>query len=550
MKKRKKRSKNKQQKTKRLTIILLAIIYLSALNPGVAAQTETRPQLDEFNSLAETSYEYRTQLTREEFCVAIAKLFSYGREAETMPPFEDIHEIKAENLPYLAALYEDELLMGIGVDGKAYMRPGAAISRQEAVTFLGRALGQTSDNALVFTDEENIAPYAYEYIAWFVDLGIILGYPDGSFRPGQNMNAGELASLAMRTLDFQKTAEKRIETLAGTGGPGLADGGRLDARFTLPYGLLTGADGTVTVFDTYNNAVRLITNQETRTLVGRIESYDEYGFPQGRYYDDALDKALMNRPTGGVRDSAGNLYIADSKNHVIRHIRDGQMYTFSGTVLGYADGARDAARFNTPMAIAICSDDVIYVADTLNNCIRRIGRDGSVTTIAGVPGTEGYQDGETQAALFRAPSGIAVSPDGNTVFIADTGNHLIRKIEDGQVTTIAGRIGGFYDDGEPIGGLQNGQALRARFSLPKGIALANGVILIADSGNHMIRALTPAGNVLTVAGNGEAGDRDGPALGAALNAPGGVCFHDGLLYIADTGNNKIKTVLVDLENLH
>ena len=532
---------------RRLAVFLLTFVCLSAFIYPASAFSETRSSLDEFNSLADTSYEYQRLMTREEFCIAVARLFNGGRKAETSPLFEDIDEIKPENLPYLSALVEDGLLRGVGVDGRVYMRPNEPISRQEAVTFLGRVLGQTSDSALSFTDEESIALFAYAHIAWFVDWGIILGYPDGSFRPGHNMNAGELASLSIRTLDFQKIAVNRIETLAGTGGPGLSDGGRLDARFTLPNGIIGGPGGTVIVFDTYNNAVRHVTSRGTQTLAGKVEFYDEYGFPQGFYLDEALDKALMNRPSGGVIDSAGNLFIADSANHAIRHVRDGRMYTFSGTVQGFADGARDAARFNTPIAIAIDRNDNIYVADTLNNCIRRIGRDGRVSTIAGVPGVEGYLDGETQAALFRAPSGIAVSSDGNVIFVADTGNHLIRKIENGQVTTFAGRIGELYD-GEPMGGFQNGLALSSRFSLPRGIALANGTIYIADSGNHMIRAITPTGNVITVAGNGEAGDRDGAVYGAALNAPGGVCFMDGAIYIADTGNNKIKTISFDNGN--
>jgi len=537
-----------KKRCRRLAVFLLALVYLSALSLPASAFSEAQSNLDEFNRLAETGYEYQTLMTREEFCVAVAMLFNNGRTSETPPPFEDIQEIKAENLPYLSALVEDGFLQGVGIDGRAYMHPNTTISRQEVVTLLGRMLGQTSESALSFIDEESIALYAYAHIAWFVDWGIISGYPDGSFRPESSINAGELAILAMRTLDLQKSTSSMVETLAGTGGPGLADGGRLDARFTLPYGLIGEPDGTVTVFDTYNNAIRQITGDGTQTLAGKVESYDEHGFPRGFYIDDTLDIALMNRPSDGVRDSAGNLYIADSANHVIRHIRDGSMYTFSGTVQGHADGARDAARFDTPMAIAIDRYDNIYVADTLNNCIRKIDRAGNATTIAGVPGVEGYLDGEAQIALFRAPSGIAVSPDGSAIFVSDTGNQLIRRIEDGRVTTFAGSIGELYDDGEPMGGFRNGLAPYARFSLPRGIALANGTIYIADSGNHMIRAVTPSGSVITIAGSGEPGDRDGHGFSAMLNAPAGVSYRNGVLYIADTGNNKIKIVTVGVYN--
>ncbi|MCL2718389.1 MAG: hypothetical protein FWE14_06380 [Lachnospiraceae bacterium] len=326
-----------------------------------------------------------------------------------------------------------------------------------------------------------------------------------------------------------------ITVTAGTGGRGFANGSFQDARFTLPNSLLVNPNGTVMVFDTYNNAIRTITSGGTQTLAGSVEYYDEYGFPKGYYLDAALDKALLNRPADGVIDSQNNLFIADSQNHVIRVIRDGSMYTFSGSSGGYADGNHSTARFNTPMAIAIDRNDNLYVADTLNNCIRRIDPQGNVTTIAGVPGTAGALDGAANQAYFRDPAGIAVSADGNVIYVADTGNHLIRKIENGRVTTIAGNLSAATTEA-PLGGFDNGPALSALFNLPRGLALADGVLYIADSANHMIRAITTAGNVVTIAGDGEPG---------LLNAPSGVSILNKILYIADTNNNQIKSVTIN-----
>ena len=196
------------------------------------------------------------------------------------------------------------------------------------------------------------------------------------------------------------------------------------------------------------------------------------------------------------------------------------------------------------------------MADTLNNCIRKIDPDGNVTTVAGVPETGGYSDGEAGEALFNEPSGIAVNSDGSVIFVADTGNHVIRKIDvdAGLVTTFAGMMTGEADDdGEPLGGFKNGVALSAVFNLPRGLALSESpadgksVLFVADSGNHMIRAVTPGGIVITVAGSGEAGDRGGSCMDDALNAACGVSVMNGVLYIADTGNNKIKAVSVDIE---
>ena len=542
-----------------LIFVIAAVLAQSVIMPGLAAQADTDPRLERFNTLAETGYVYQDPMTREEFCVAIAKLFNEGRLSEIAPPFEDIDDIKPENKELLAALYEDGLLKGSGAGDKIYMLPGDFITRQEAVTFLGRVLGRTSESTLTFTDEEDIALYAYEYIAWFADWGIILGHTDGSFAPRSVISAGELASLTTRTLDHLKTAETQIETIAGTGAQGHADGDRRHARFTLPYGVLANSDGTVTVFDTYNNTVRTISRGDrvTQTLAGRVEYYDDYGFPQGFYSDDDLDDALLSRPADGARDPAGNLYIADSANHVIRFIRGGALYTFSGTAeAGYADGARDIAQFNMPMAIASDKNGNFYVADTLNNCIRKIDPNGNVTTVAGVPETGGYLDGEAGEALFNEPAGIAVNNDGSVIFVADTGNHLIRKIDidAGLVTTLAGMMTGEADDdGEPLGGFKNGVAGSAVFNLPRGLALAESaadgkiVLFVADSGNHMIRAVTPGGIVITVVGSGEAGDRGGSCMDDALNAACGVSVSGGVLYIADTGNNKIKSMSVDID---
>ena len=526
----------------RLAFVLFFLMLLSAALPTVSASSDAETRLSEFNRLAGTSYSYSTPLTREDFCVAVAKLFNNGRTSEVSPPFEDVSDVRSESLPFLAALYEDGLLMGVDARGMLYMHPNAPMTRQEAVTFLGRVLGRTSYNAMIFTDADMIAPYAYEYIAWFVDWGLIVGYPDGSFGPGNHMNAGELAFLSTRVLDHQKRDMAQISTYSGTGGQGLADGGRQQARFTLPSGLLVDSSGTVTVFDTYNNAIRRIDNTGVQTMTGKSVRIDDHGFPYGAFQDGALNTALLNRPADGVIDSKGNLLIADSQNHVIRIIYDNEMYTFCGSDRGYADGSHDRARFDTPMALAIDSNDNVYVADTLNNCIRMIDARGNVSTIAGVAGREGFLDGATGSALFRAPSGIAVSPDGGVIYVADTGNHLIRKIENGRVTTLAGRFDSSSNDGEPLGGFRNGPGTSSLFLLPGGIAYYDGDIYVADSGNHMIRVITAEGVVFTVAGNGEPGDRDGSALGAVLNAPGGVSVVDGAIYVADTGNNKVKVV--------
>jgi sugar lactone lactonase YvrE len=200
------------------------------------------------------------------------------------------------------------------------------------------------------------------------------------------------------------------------------------------------------------------------------------------------------------------------------------------------------------MAIAQDGEGNIFVADTLNHAIRKIDAAGNVTTLAGRPGVAGYRNGAGGVSLFREPAGIAVSEDGRFLYVADTGNHVIRRVavDTGRTVTLAGVQEEFdecEEDGElfPLGGFRNGGV--ALFNAPRGLAVADNMLYIADSGNHRIRALCLTElHTATVAGNGEPGDAEGFALGAVLNNASGVFYYNGRLYIADTGNNKIKVL--------
>ena len=506
-------------------------------------------QMGEFNKIAGTGFAYGDLMTREDFCVAISKIFVGGGGGNAELPFVDSDEIKPESVPYLAAIYEKGILTGNLTDELLYMLPNSEITRQEAITLLGKVLSKTSDYRPDFTDSGSIAQYAYGYIAWFAENRIVIGYPDGSLLPDSSINAGELAILTLKTQDYLRRNSVEVTTVSGSGSRGHADGVKENASYILPGGLACDSGGNIAVFDTYNNMVRILTSGNVKTLLGIAGDYDSAGFPKGYYHDNTIEKSLLNRPAGGAYSSAGELFFADSENNVIRFIREGSVFTFSGTVAGYKDGARETARYNCPMDIAIDGNDNIYVADTLNNCIRKVDKDGKATTVAGSPEKEGYADGASSNALFRAPAGIAVSADGKTIYVSDTGNHRIRKIENGQVSTLAGFTSETDEEGYPLGGYGDGDADKAMFSLPAGIILVDGVLLVADSGNNAIRAITTSGAVITVAGNGEPGDIDGPGAQAVFSAPDGICYYDGVLYIADTLNNKIKSMPFDPKSL-
>ncbi|MDR2168244.1 MAG: S-layer homology domain-containing protein [Clostridiales bacterium] len=383
-------------------------------------------------------------------------------------------------------------------------------------------------------------PFFLEIVA-FYEAGIVAGSTidgvENSFAPFATLTRAQAAAIFMRIIDIERrvsgiTYGQEISArLAGTGSSGFGDGVAELASFTLPSSLIVLPNGDIIVFDTFNNAIRIISGDAVTTMTGQWLGIDENRFSRGSFRDGALAEALFDRPAAGVINATGDLFVVDSQNHKIRKISGGEVATFV-----------DEGILNTPMAIAIDGAGNLYITDTLNAVIRKIDTEGNISTIAGVLGQEGHLDGPAEQARFRQPAGIAVNFDGSAIYVADTGNHVIRHIENGIVSTLAGMTTEINEDGGPMGGFANGAHNEAMFNLPKGLALADDILFVADSGNNMIRAIAQ-GFVFTAAGTGEPGDRVGGILTTEFNQPAGIFWHDGVLYIADTTNNLIKTII-------
>ena len=201
---------------------------------------------------------------------------------------------------------------------------------------------------------------------------------------------------------------------------------------------------------------------------------------------------------------------------------------------GMQDGHVGNARFADPFGVAVAPDGTIFVADAgESQRIRRIARDGTITTIAG--SDQGYADGSGPSASFNTPSALAIDSTGN-IIVADTGNNAVRRVTpQGDVSTIAGdRFAGFRD----------GAAGEARFNGPVGVAADTaGRVIVADTYNDRIRAIQPDGHVVTIAGDGFAGATDGPADQARFDTPCGVAVdRAGNIYVADTGNGSVRMI--------
>src|SRR5688572_27647593 len=250
--------------------------------------------------------------------------------------------------------------------------------------------------------------------------------------------------------------------------------------------------------------------------------------------DAAGAEARFHNPIAVAVDAAGNSYVADRDTAIIRRVTPaGVVSTLAGLAgsTGFADGSGAAARFLEPAGIALDSAGNLFVSDISAHTIRRITPQGAVTTFAGLGGTAGATDGAGSAARFRNPRGIAID-SANNVYVSDAGNYTIRKISPaGDVTTLAGAAG-FSGNADAAGG-------NARFTDIAGLAVdGSGNIYGVDKATHVVRRITAAGAVTTIAGQaGTFGNTNGAGTAARFNTPFGIAVGPGgTLFIADTTN--------------
>ena len=236
-------------------------------------------------------------------------------------------------------------------------------------------------------------------------------------------------------------------------------------------------------------------------------------------------------PSGISKDSKGRMYLADRTYHVVRtRTKSGKYTVLAGKegVSGYKNGSAEKARFNAPWDVVPYKNGWL-ISDSENHALR-LYKNGKVTTLAGT-GKAGYKNATGKNALFNRPTGMAAGKNGE-VYIADTGNNVIRKIDkNGKVTTYAGGKKGCAD----------GALKKARFTEPTGLYYYKGALYVADSGNHRICKIEN-GKVTTVAGSakGIEGDKNGSALKARLSNPQDIFLYKDVMYISDTGNGCVR----------
>ncbi len=262
------------------------------------------------------------------------------------------------------------------------------------------------------------------------------------------------------------------------------------------------------------------------------------------FFDGSSTSSRYSSPYGITTDKLGNIYVADRLNNRIRKIDAlGNATTYAGSgIVGSTDGSALSATFNEPWAVACDTLGNIYVADTKNYKIRKIDSTGIVSTIAGT-GIFGTTNGPAAIARFGFSCGITVTPDGNTIYVSDYNTHVIRKINGGIVTNFAGTI---Y-----ISGSTNGAGITATFNHPLGLCLdSNNDLYIADEWNHLIRKVTHLGIVSTYSGTGLQGSTDGMLLTTSYNFPNAITADSwNNFFVTDGGNQAIRRINTSTSNV-
>jgi sugar lactone lactonase YvrE/catechol 2,3-dioxygenase-like lactoylglutathione lyase family enzyme len=364
------------------------------------------------------------------------------------------------------------------------------------------------------------------------------------------------------TSSFEVVPDVEVSTLAGAAkigfDPGCISGA--EAKFRRPRRLTFGPDGLLYVTDQQNHAIRTVNvdTGEVCTIAGTGEDgYHDSGNELG-------EPPTFSFPNGIAVDGTGTIFVTENGNSVIRRIRRSGASITVDTVAGlfreindpekqeifnstrqgiasYRDAGQFDSAFRTPDEMIIAPDGSIYVADAGNHAIRRVSLTAGgavVETIAG-NGVPGFADGEANRARFNTPTSLVLSDDGNFLFVADTNNNRIRRVDlaNRRVSTVAG--------GATSGTTLDGPGGQAILVQPIGLALdSGGVLYVAELGVNDIRQIDALGNVTTLAGGAGPKLKDGPGLEARFNMPRGLAIdrQRGILYVADYENLVIRSI--------
>ncbi len=485
--------------------------------------------------------------TRGEFAVLFQQLLGVENNTSNKKlPFVDTQELSSDILLAVQSVYNNGIVSGKVVNGKLYFGYNDKITREEMVTIIGRYLNLTSSDDILFKDASKVSPWAKQYVSYFYNNKIVELDATGNFNPKGVVSREEVVETLYAVSDYLNTQLDNglvVKNYIGNNNIGFKNDTYTNSTFTMISDLDLLKDNSFLITDSQANQLRVANNDKVSVLVGKNSVYDFSGLPIGGYVDGNVDGAMLNKPNKSLVYDDNVIIFTQEGSNVVRGYNavDKKVYTVVGLEeSGYKNGSNNVALFNNPTGVAKDSAGNIYVADTLNHVIRKIDKNYNVTLYAGTPNSYGNVGGSLENAKFNEPTDLFMVDD--VLYICDSGNNMIKKIVDNKVVIVAGVDTYLNEDtNTQVGGDRDGSVSVAKLSYPTGIFVEEDVVYIADSENNKIKMIKN-GVVTTVAGSGEYGNQLGNALQATFDYPSAVVVKDGNVYVADKYNHAIKVI--------
>lgn len=470
-------------------------------------------------------------ITREEY---ITLLMKAAGQAESQKAFQKMEYKDKESISteYRGYLGRADQLEILVYDGER-VKAGKVLTKEAAAYFLGKLTGAAYYTPLTFKDCKKVSD-AGIYIKGLEAVNVISAKSDDQYGTYKELSWNEAAKYIQKA---EKQGLFKARTISKYGGDFMEVEEK--NRLLRPYGMTAASDGSIYVADKGSNTIKRYENGAMRIVAGKYTGKDAYGEEIGGYRDDWAANAIFNHPEDLCITENGTIYVSDTQNHVIRQVKDGKVTTFAGNGQpGYMDGNGLSASFSEPKGITCDDKGNIYVADSGNHCIRKISPEREVTTFAGSE-REGCRDGEGQKAAFSYPTDVLFV--NGTWYVVDSGNQRICVIKDenlAAVSTLAGGSRGVYDqDGRIMSEFHDGKGKKAGFSSPYSIAADDkGNLYVTEASNGMVRKIDAEGNVTTIAGFSSPAWKQKPM---ALAQPSGILYTNGKLLITDAFQNTM-----------
>ncbi len=487
------------------------------------------------------------EITRGEFAIIFQEMLGIvPNDSSKELPFTDINNLNKNQLAFVQSAYDTGIIIGKPVNQKLTFGYNDKLTKEEMVTIIGRYLDLSSEIEISFKDADEVSQWAKVYVSYFYDNGFTKLDQNGYFNPKEIVTREEAIKVLFEVDKYIKTQVDNglvVKNYIGNGNIGLKSDTYPNSSFTMITDIDFIGNDSLLITDSQANQFKVASSNKVNVLVGKQEIFDFAGLPIGGYVDGNNDVAVLNKPNKALVIDENIIIFTEEGSNAVRgyNIADKKVYTVSGHIeSGYIEGNSTSALFNKPTGIARDSKGNLYIADTLNNVIRKIDVNMNTTLYAGSPSQYGNVVGDIKNARFNEPTDLFMVND--VLYVCDSGNNMIKKIENNKVSIVAGVDTYINEETQTqVGGDLDGNVSVAKFKYPTGIFVDGEVVYVADSENNKIKVVKD-GVVTTIAGSGKYGNQLGNALQTTFDYPSAIVVKDKDIYVADKNNYTVKVI--------